>query len=271
MTVLAAAGMTQVRSASSTSSAVRFGLAARGLLPAGGRMRKAVAIAARSSLPDVGRTGKRAGGGASAAEREGLERADVRQHDPSVLFADESVAFETTQDGVHLADAARRQVGNRVLRDAKRQHVTAGVLDAEAAHGFDQRRGDACLEVLGEKTRETLHEADPALGEDRHQRANLRRTRADRDLEEIVARQPAEPEVRVRIRREDVRSPPLDQRRVAEDLAGREEMDQYTAAVRRRDRETRDARKDDVQAARVTARPVDDVATAVVPDAQPRV
>src|SRR5581483_10939084 len=139
------------------------------------------------------------------------------------------------------------------------EHLPPRVLDAEAARDLDQRRGDPRLEVLREEPSEAEDESDPPLGHERHDLSDLARVTAGDRLEEVLGTDPPEPERRVRRGLEDVPAPRLDERRMPEDLPGREQVEQDAAAVRHEDREPRDAGEHDVEVLRLAARLVDDL------------
>src|SRR6185295_18003928 len=84
----------------------------------------------------------------------------------------------------------------------------------------------------------------------------------------VVGADAAQAEVGVCRGLEHARDRALDERRVPEDLAGGQQMEQYPAAARRRDGETRDAGEHDVQRATFLVGPVDDLAAAIVPRRQ---
>src|SRR5262249_59916241 len=102
-----------------------------------------------------------------ACERQLLERAQAAQDEPALVLADETVVLEATEDGVHLAQASRGEIRERVLRDPQRLHVSARILDTEPPRRLDERRRDPGAEVLRQEARQTQHERDPAL---RHER-----------------------------------------------------------------------------------------------------
>src|SRR5439155_23245796 len=169
-----------------------------------------------------------------------LERTQVTEDDASVLLADDPRVLETAEDGVHLAQAAGREVGERVLGDAEREHVPARVLHPEAARGLDERGGDPRAQIEREKAGEAEYEADPALGHERYHLADGAGMRAHEGLEELRRRDPADAHVGVGGGLEDAREAPVDERRVTEDLAGREKVQQDAAAVRPGNRESDD-------------------------------
>src|SRR5262249_54842626 len=94
------------------------------------------------------------------------------------VLADETVVLEATEDGVHLAQASRGEIRERVLRDPQRQHVSARILDTEPPRRLDERRRDPGAEVLRQEARQTQHERDPALRHERHGLPDLLGVRA---------------------------------------------------------------------------------------------
>src|SRR2546422_5154116 len=268
MTASASAGTPQLRAASAAAMAAS-GTRGRCLAAAGARLRDAVAIGRRlrpgAFYPSVGGGASRGRRG-SAREHQLLEGAELPEHDAALLLPDQPLGFEAPEHGVHLAQAAGGEVGERVLRDAKRQHVAARVLHPEAARGLDQRRGDAGAEILREEARQPDDERDPALGDEGDPLADLARTLAGEHLEEIVCADASDAHLGVRGRLEDVRVPALDQGAMAEDLSRGQQVEQHAAAaVRRGDREACHARDYDVETARLLPRLIDELGAAILP------
>src|SRR5207249_3560020 len=75
------------------------------------------------------------GAGLLARERQLLERAQLPEHDAALLLPNQALGLEAPEHGVHLAQAAGGEVGERVLRDAQREHVAAGVRPRPARCG----------------------------------------------------------------------------------------------------------------------------------------
>src|SRR5438552_4450800 len=199
-----------------------------------------------------------------AREHQLLERAELPEHDAALVLPDQPLGFEAPEHGVHLAHAAGGAVGERVLRDAQREHVAARVLHPEAARGLDQRRGDAGAEILREEAPQADDERDPALGDEGDQLADLARALAGEHLEELVCADASGAHVGVRGRLEDVRVSALDQGAVAEDLSRGQQVEQHAAAVRRGAREARHAREHDVETARFLPRLIDELGAAIL-------
>jgi len=118
-TIAAAAspGMSQGRTASNASRTETEEVPLRVFGPFG---REAVAMkrvnSARAALyPSVPGGASRA---RSAVSRQVFQLAELVEDDSAPLLADEALLLEAAEDGVHLPQAARRQLRDRVLGDA---------------------------------------------------------------------------------------------------------------------------------------------------------